>query len=260
MRWALRVYGQGVKVAFASAMAYRMDFIFTAFLSLAGNMGLPLVTVLIYSAGASIPGWGFHEALLLQAVFTMSTGLSSMLFFSLTDVTMYRIREGSYDLLMIKPGPLAFLSISQSFQLEGIGTVLGGLVLFLYSLSGLPFPGVLQWFSFLFLFGMGILVQLGCVLLMSATAFKWVGNSRIFEIFNTVTGFGRYPGSIFPKAFLHIISYVLPMAMLGFFPGAALLGNFSRDMFLSIIPCLLFLLLGIWLYGYMVRGYQSAGG
>lgn len=260
MKWALRVYAQGVKAAFASAMAYRMDFIFTAFMSLAGNMALPLVTVLIYGAGAAIPGWGFHEALLLQAVFTMSTGLSSMLFFSLTDVTMYRIREGSYDLLMIKPGPLAFLSIAQSFQLEGGGTVLGGLALLLYSLSGVTFPTALQWVSFIFLFLMGVIVQLGCVLLMSATAFKWIGNSRIFEIFNTVTGFGRYPGSIFPKAFLHIISYVLPVAMLGFFPGAALLGDFSAGMFLSVIPCLLFLMLGVWLYGHMVRGYQSAGG
>jgi len=72
--------------------------------------------------------------------------------------------------------------------------------------------------------------------------------------------FGRYPITIFPKAVKSIITFVIPVGMIGFFPANALLGQFNTAALLAVIPCVLFMFFGIWLYQYMVRLYEGVGG
>lgn len=260
IRHALRIYGQGIRISASSSMAYRADFFVNLIISLLSNLLLPLVTVLIYGAGAAIPGWSFHEALCIQAVFMLCTGVSGACFYSLVGITMGRIREGSYDLLLIKPGPVIVITLSDGFAFDNLGSLLGGTGIFIYALTGLAAPSALQWLQFVFLFLMGLLVLLGMTLIMSATMFKWVGNSRIFEIFDAVSMFGRYPGTIFPRTLATFITYLLPVGMLGFLPASALLGGLSAVSFLACIPCVIFMLLGYALFRHMVTLYQSAGG
>lgn len=95
---------------------------------------------------------------------------------------------------------------------------------------------------------------------MAATSFKWVANSRIPEIYDSVAKFGNYPQSIFPRVISTFTAFIMPVAMIGFFPASALLGRTTAGMFLAIIPCIIFMSLGIGLYKYMVRLYESVGG
>jgi ABC-2 type transport system permease protein len=117
-----------------------------------------------------------------------------------------------------------------------------------------------MWLQFGALFVIGLTVMMGIALLMAATSFKWVGNSRIPEIFDSVRSFGKYPQSIFPKAIKVITSYLVPVAMIGYFPAAALLGRGNTGLFIAVIPCILFMTTGILLYRSMVRLYQGVGG
>jgi len=254
------VYLQGVKNSFKSAMAYRTDFFLRSFLSLAGNMILPVITFILYRSGVSYPGWSFYEALLIQAVFTASMGIASMIFFSLVWYIMEYVQEGSLDLLLLRPGPLLLNSVANTFDLEGLGLFGGGVFLMIVALSQLSSPSFLDWITFLFLFLMGIIVIGGFVLFMAATSFKWIGNSRIPEIFAEIAGYGKYPIAIFPISIQIVASFVLPVAMIGFFPASALLHRFSLSMLISAIPCLLFFICGYFLFRKMVQKYQSAGG
>ena len=54
---------------------------------------------------------------------------------------------------------------------------------------------------------------------MSGTLFKWVGNSRIYEIFNTITQFGLFPKTIYSRAFQNLLTYFIPVAMLTVLKG-----------------------------------------
>jgi ABC-2 type transport system permease protein len=117
-----------------------------------------------------------------------------------------------------------------------------------------------MWLQFILLFLIGILVMLGIELMMAATSFKWVANSRIPEMYESVVKFGNYPQSIFPKWITVFAAFIMPVAMIGFFPASALLGRTSGWMYLSIIPCIIFMVVGIALYKYMVRLYEGVGG
>jgi len=106
----------------------------------------------------------------------------------------------------------------------------------------------------------GFLVLSGMNLIMAAISFKWVGNSRIPEIFDSVSTFGKYPLSIFPKTLQIVSVLVMPVAMIGFFPASALLGRLDAKAYFALIPCVLFLCFGIWLYNKMILLYEGVGG
>ncbi|MDR1689724.1 MAG: hypothetical protein LBS21_14115, partial [Clostridiales bacterium] len=73
----MKIYFSCVKTSLASISAYRFDFILSLFITLLSNIFLPLITILIYNSGSGFPGWNFYEVLLVQAIFTLSNGITS---------------------------------------------------------------------------------------------------------------------------------------------------------------------------------------
>lgn len=256
----IKMYLACAHTAFSRAAAYRADFLLGSIITLLSNILFPLVTVLIYSNGATFPGWTMWEVLLIQSVYSMSTGVAAMFFNSFVWVTMEHIREGSFETVLLKPvSPLFFIAAS-NFDPEYGGLFLGGLILTIVSsvhtnISGLG--GILQ---FILLFTVGLAVMSGLYLVMAAITFKWIGNARIPEIFDSIRNFGKYPVGIFPRGIQVLSTFIVPVAVIGYFPASALLGRLKPIAFISLIPCLLFLAFGIWIYNRMIKLYEGVGG
>jgi ABC-2 type transport system permease protein len=260
MKRYLTIYKECIKVAFAAASTYRMNFFLNTIIMLLGDILFPLVTLLIYGSGAGFEGWTVFEVLLIQSVFTMSMAIADMTFHGILWATMGAVREGNFEMVLLMPVDTMFLLMARSFSIDAIGLFLGGLTIFIVAIINLPIPSILMWLQFGALFIIGLTVMMGIALMMAATSFKWVGNSRIPEIFDSLRNFGKYPQSIFTSAILVISSYFIPVAMIGFFPAAVLLGRGSYHMFIAVFPCILFMMLGILLYRSMVKEYQGVGG
>ncbi|MCL2722471.1 MAG: ABC-2 family transporter protein [Treponema sp.] len=254
------IYIECIKTAIARELTYRLNFLLSLFITLGFNILFPLVTILIYRAGASFPGWDFYEVLLMQSVFTMSNGLACIMFSGVLWTTMQHIREGSFEIVLLRPvNPLLFLIVT-NFDAGSAGLIIGGAVLFGFSVSQTGIVSIAVIPQFLLLFAAGFAVMAGMQMIMAATSFKWVGNSRIPEIFDSIMTFGKYPVTIFPKAVQVIAAFVIPVAMIGFFPASALLGRLDPIALIAVVPCVLFMLFGFWLYQYMVRLYEGVGG
>ncbi|MCL2267499.1 MAG: ABC-2 family transporter protein [Treponema sp.] len=254
------IYTECIKTAIARELAYRLNFILSLLITLGFNILFPLVTILIYRAGAAFPGWNFWEVLLIQSVFTLSNGIACIMFSGVLWTTMQHIREGSFEIVLLRPvNPLLFLIVT-NFDTGSFGLIIGGSVLFGISLSHTGIASLAAIPQFLLLFAAGFAVMAGMQMLMASTSFKWVGNSRIPEIFDSTLAFGKYPATIFPKAVQGITAFIIPVSMIGFFPASALLGRLDSHAFIAVLPCFLFMILGIWLYQYMVRLYEGVGG
>lgn len=260
MKRGIIVYLTALKNSFACRMAYRADFFFCAFMIFMTEMGLPFITMLIYGNGSSFPGWSMHEALLLQGIFMLSKGIANLFFFGMVWDTLSRVREGSYDILLLKPGSVLFHSLINGFEPDSLGTVFGGVLIIRFSLKNLNQPDWLGWTWFFLMMLFSLLVLFSFALIMAGSMFKWVGNSRIYEIFDSVTVFGNYPRTIFSKAFQSIISYIIPIAIIGFLPASALLGK-SIDGALAVMAvCMVFFIFSMFFWRRMLSLYTSAGG
>lgn len=256
----LKIYFQGMKIALASRMAYRGDFFISMFIMLVGELFAPLITFLIYKNGAAFPGWTIYEVLLIQAIFLISKGIASPMFMGIVFNTVGKVRDGSFDILLIKPHSPLFMSMVTSFDTEDIGKLAGGIGLLCISLYNLPMPGPLQWVQFLLLMLLSILSLFSFTLIMAGTVFKWVGNGRVFEIYDSITNFGLYPSSIFSKTVQTIITSIIPVAVIGFIPAAVLLGKPAGGLLSAIVTSMIFLLFSLWFWNFMLEKYTSAGG
>lgn len=256
----IKIYLTCLHTAFSRAAAYRLDFVLGNFITLLSNIIFPLVTVLIYANGAEFPRWTMWEVLLIQSVFSMSNALASMISGSVLWVTMDHIQSGSFETVLLKPlSPLFFIAAA-NFDTGSIGLFLGGLAMTIISASFTGISGADGVLLFMLLFISGAAVMCGLDLIMAAISFKWVGNSRIPEIFDSIKEFGKYPPGIFPKAVQALSSLIIPVAAVGFFPASALLGRLDIRSLVSVIPCILFMIFGIWIYNRMIKIYEGVGG
>ncbi|WP_425955607.1 ABC transporter permease [Xylanimonas sp. McL0601] len=250
-----------LRIAARQATTYRASFLMSSLITLVGNLAFPLVTVLIYGSGAGFPGWTADEVLLIQSVFTLSAGLSGLALGRVVGVTMDRVREGTLEVVLLKPvRPLPFIILT-TVQPESAGVALGGAVLMAWSASrSIHAVSATDVLTFLGLFLAGLCVMAGIALVMAATSFRWVGNSRLPEIADSVRIFGHYPLPVFPGAVQAIVTFVVPVGMVGFYPASALLGRSVAGLWPAAAACATFLGFGVWLYHHQIRHYQGVGG
>jgi ABC-2 type transport system permease protein len=257
---AMYIHLQGIKTALAVRMAYRADFFISIIIMLAVEAITPFVTYLIYKNGASLPGWSMYEVLLIQGIFLLSRGISFPFFFGIVWNTIERVREGTFDLLLIKPRSVLHMAIVTGFDSEDLGKLLGGLILFIAALLNIPFPGFFEWLKFAVLFVVSLVVMFGFALILSGLGIVWVNNFRVYEIFFSLANFGMYPANIFSKMLQTFITSILPVAMLGFIPASALLGRPAEGAVYAVIMSFVFLILSLLFWKAMLKRYNSAGG
>ncbi|MDA3846646.1 MAG: ABC-2 family transporter protein [Vallitaleaceae bacterium] len=256
----LKLYGVGLKVGMANIMAYRGDFFINFFIMLMAELFAPIITFLIYRSGAAFPGWTLEEVMMIQGVFLLSKGIGYVFFFGLVDNTLFMVREGTFDLLLIKPRPVLFMSLVSGINVGDLGSIFSGLGVFILAATYLSGTTLMQWLLFLALFVMSLTVMLAFSIIMGSTVIKWVGNGRVYEIFEAISSFGLYPKSIYGKAFANIISFIIPLSIIGFIPAAVLLGRPVTGIWISVIVSILFLILSTRIWKMMMKYYTSAGG
>lgn len=181
---ALGVYLQGMKTALASRMAYRGDFIMSMFIMMIVEFAGPVITMIIYGNGASFPGWSQYEVLLLQGIFLLSRGISFPFFMGIVWNTIGRVKEGTLDLLLIKPRSILLMSVVTAFDSEDLGKLIGGILVFRYALKKLPPQPLSHWISFFLLFLFSLILMFALALFMAGLGIVWVGNYRIYDIFD----------------------------------------------------------------------------
>lgn len=249
-----------MRTKLAEQMAYRSHFALSVLLLIIGDLVVPFVTLLVYRSGASFPGWTLYEAILIQAVFALAKGVAFPFFFGMVGTTLSQVREGTFDLLLLRPRPVMMMAMLTGFDPDDFGRLVSGFVLFGYAFSGLSAPNEQAWLQFVLLFMSSVAILCAVSLFLSGMLFRWVGSSRVFDIFDAVTSFGLYPGTIFSKALQNIMTYVLPIGLIAFVPASALLGRAGWGTLWALLPAALILVLGILYWNRMLRSYTSAGG
>jgi len=249
-----------MKLAFFSAAAYRLDFFVGLLVAFAGAMLSPLFILLIYDSGAAIGDYGVYQVYLIQGVYLLASGLGSVLFFDIVPAATFRVREGTLDVLLLKPAALLSMLIASSYNNGGLANLLGGALLIALSLMNLPAPTPLAWLKFLPLFASGMVVLFSFSVILAALGIVWLGNSRLLDIYGTLSRFASYPVTIFSKALRVLLSYLIPVAMLGFFPASVLMGIPADAAWLSVLSCAAFCCLSLLFWRHMIKRYTSAGG
>ena len=266
MRETFRIYRRLVAARIRSQLQYRLSFALNF-------VGMTLITFLDFAAILilfgqvdALGGWSVDEVALLYGISCIAFALTDLMIGHL-DLLPQMIRQGDFDLILVRPLSSLFQVVSNDFALRRLGKLLQGFAVLTFALAGLD----LEWTPA----RIGMLVV---AVVAGAAIFAgiWVGLATIafwlvdsIEVANAFTYGGnylaQYPVNIFGPWLRRLVIFLIPIAFVSYFPSLYILGKDDplgapeALQFASPLVALAACLGGALLWRNAVRRYRSVG-
>ncbi len=262
----LRPHVEIARAGIRSQLAYRLSF----GLQVAGNF---LVTFLDFIAIAIIfthlprlGGWTLLEVALLYGIAGVCFAVCDLAVGSL-DVFPRMVREGRFDLVLIRPLGTLFQVAAEEFSLRRLGKVAQSAAILAIALTQLPIqwtPARALMLASTFVTGPLIFASIWVI---GATMTFWTVETM--EITNAFTYGGNvltsYPINIFEGWLRRLLAFVVPLAFVSYYPALYILGKPDPLGGVAVLPFLTIpialgtALLATWVWRFGVRHYRSTG-
>ncbi|MFD8232761.1 ABC transporter permease [Streptomyces sp. NPDC059696] len=226
LREGLRAYRLIAGMWVRSSMAYRTSFVVTV----CGNLtvtGLDFVGILLmFSQVDSLGGWSLPEVAFLYGLSVTSFGIADLLLGSM-DVLGARMRDGSFDTLLVRPWPVLAQVGADRFALRRLGRITQGAVVLGWALVSVD----VDW-SVSRVLLVPVTVVSGAAIFsavfVAGAAFQIYAQDAA-EVQNAFTYGGttllQYPPTVFGKELVRGVTFVLPLAFVNWVPAAHVLGR-----------------------------------
>ena len=262
----IQLYFRLIQISLLSRMQYRANFIASILGLIVWNViNLGLIGVLV-SRFTNLNNWTVWELVFLYSLWVLGHSLYSLFFSHTTQMEDYLI-EGTFDQFLLRPASPLIQVLGRELQYIEIADALIGLtgISLAYTQLGLHWDGW-KWGFFILAIISGAIIELAMNLLIAFSAF-WTGRSRgSFMIVSQFYGLvQQYPIDIFGKAFRVIVTGLIPVAFMNYYPALFLLDKVnytSPGWWLSYMSPLVALLLvgivsGVWRLA--LHRYSSSG-
>ena len=223
---------------------------------------------LILQRFGDLGGWRIGEIAFLFGLLEASFGVMDMVFAGFDPANFgRRVRRGTFDQLLLRPISITVQVLGDDFILRRLGRIVQGAVIFAIALNTVDIHWTLGKLVYLPFVVLGIVSFFGGLFIIGSTITFWTVDS--IEVMNIFT-YGSselisYPMHIYPDWMRSFFTYVLPAALLNYYPALYFLDKadplgmpiFMR--FLSPLAGLLVLLVGLFFLRFGIRHYQSTG-
>lgn len=257
-----RVWRGWLALQVSAEMTYRFNFIMKMFAMITFDSFGPILAFVIYNVSSGIPGWSFAEFLLIQGTWTLTTGLTHLLFWDFAGMVIENVRDGNYDLVLVKPGNPLLLGLATGADMDGASRVVVGSAISAFALYKIGWAFVLHDFiSFIMLVVAGVLFLLSLQVILGAMAFLFVKSFTLMNIFDVLTDVGKNPLSVFGPIGIVLFTYGFPIGLAAFWPASAILGRLAFPSIMGLFfTGLAFFAFSASLWTFGIKHYTSAGG
>jgi ABC-2 type transport system permease protein len=250
-----------------SQLQYRTSFL----LDLVGSTLISFLDffaiLIVFHNVPRLGSWNVREVALLYAISMISFALTDLLIGHL-DLLPQKVRDGTFDLVLVRPRSTLLQIAALDFQLRRLGKAAQGGVVLVYALSSLD----IHW-------TVGRVVMLVIAIPVGVVLFSavWVAGSCIAfwtvdggEFTNAFTYGGNflteYPVDLYSRWTRRLLAYVVPLAFVAYFPALYILDKpdpLGLPQFLEfagpVVAAAACIVAGaVWRFA--VRHYRSAGG
>lgn len=257
----MKLYAKVAAMTFKSQMEYRASF----FMTLIGQFILAFSSFIgvsfMFDRFGGVSGYRYEEVLICFAVMLMAFTMAEILFRGF-DLFPQLIRNGTFDRILLRPRNEIFQVMISLMDFTRFGRLIQAVLVLCYAI---PFCGV-DWTADKIL--TLVLMLLGGFVVFASLFFLYAGISFFtiegLEFMNILTDggrdFGKYPFSIYGEGVLKFVTYIVPLALVQYYPFTYLVGR-SDDWRLMLLPVCAMLFVfpcyAFWRFG--MRRYSSAG-
>ncbi len=261
------IYRRLVGSQIRAQLQYRLSFA----LNLIGNLMVSFldfaVILVIFGRVDALGDWSVAEVAFLYALSSVTFALTDLAIGHL-DLLPRMIRDGDFDVLLVRPLGSLFQVVAADFAMRRLGKALQGLVVLVVALPHLE----VDWNA-------GRVVMVGVTVVSGTVIFAgvWIAFATIafwlvdsIEVANAFSYGGnflaQYPVNIFGPWLRRLVIFLVPVAFVAYFPSLYILGKddelgLPRALqFASPLVAVAAALAGALVWRNAVRHYRSAGG
>ena len=173
----------------------------------------------------TIAGWGYGELAVLYGISVMSHALG-VIFFIRCWYMGYYVIDGDFDRYMLRPMSVLYQFFFTEFNWIGLTDLIPGICVFIYGCDQVGFVwSIGNAVNIIILLIGATFIRGGIYLIVGCSSF-WTKSTNAFggyvqEIFDKAT---LYPISMYPESVQFILTFLLPIGWVSFYPVSALLG------------------------------------
>lgn len=225
-----------------------------------------IVVWIIAARVGEIGGWGLAELTFLYGMRLTSHGIFYACFSQMYELDRVLI-TGEFDRYLVRPMPPLLQLFTRKLRINAFGDLIGGSALLIAASTG----GAVDWSPLAALYLLlavisGGLVEGAVQITLGSLGFRFLQTlplrTSVNEVFNV---YGNYPNIIFPRVLRAVLTFVLPVAFVAYFPASVLLdrtGQLSVPAWLAAAAplvgvCLSLIAVRVWRW--QSANYQSAG-
>ena len=256
----MRLYFKFFAIHVKTEMAYRASFFLSCVGRLLTTVNVLLGLIFLMDRFETVGGYTLPEILLGYGV--ILTGFSMAECFTRGfDAFAKVLREAAFDRILVRPRSIIFQVICQDIRLASVTSILQGVAMLVYAAvqSDIVWTAgkALVLFSMVFC---AFWLFSGLFLVYAALCFVTLEGLEVMNIFTDgVREYSKYPFHIYGKGVLMLLTFVVPMALVQYWPmlylmgrGPAWYGCLPLVSLIFLIPCY-----ALWRAG--VRRYCSTG-
>ena len=261
LRKGIRLYGHYVSINIRSMMQYKTSFFLSALGQFLVSFNVFLGVYFMFRRFSTVRDFTYSEVLLCFAVMLLEFSCAEM-FARGFDSFSGMVRSGSFDQVLVRPQGEILQVLGSKFELTRIGRMLQAIVMFAY---GVTHCGVHWTFSkiltVVFMLLGGTALFSGLFMIYAALCFFTLEGLEFMNVFTDgAREHGKYPVSVYGKKMLLFTTFVIPYALVQYYPLMYIWGRKDNIMYMLLpLAAVLFLLpcYALWKFG--VRHYKSSG-
>lgn len=257
----LKLYGKYFSIHLKSAMQFKGSFFATVLGSFFTSFSVFLGIFFMFQRFHTVADFSYQEVLLCYGIMLMGFSVAQM-FASGFKVFDTMIANGEFDRVLCRPRNEIFQVLAYRVDFVRIGQLLQGIVMLVYGLLSCHVDwNFLRVLTVIFMIIGGMVLFSAIFLLDGAFAFFTLKGLEFMNVFSYgAIEHGKYPIGIYGKGMLAFCTFVVPYALIQYYPLLYVLGRSHNpvNIFLPLIACLF--VAPCWLFWrFGVRHYKSTG-
>ena len=246
-------------------MEYRGAFVIGAVGQIIGYAANYLVIWLLMQNFQTIYGWSWAEIAFLYSLNLLTYAFGASFTYTPMIGMDQTLINGEFDKYLTKPlSPFPYF-LASLFNIGYIAHIVISLLVLAWSISQVDVHWTLLNIVYLLLAVIsGSFLQAAGLVVIGSLSFFFLRIRYLFDIFFKLKEFIAYPVSIYGTLLQILLTWVIPLAMINYYPSLYLFrGDFPANKLLGITalvigPLAFYLAYRLWMYG--TNKYQGGGG
>ena len=253
MKRYIKLYFTYLKRAIVTRLEYKKDALIGILSFFLGNVASILGIYFIVNSIPSLNGWTMEQLGFLYGFSMLPVAIDHLFSDDLWCVAYWKVRTGELDKYYLRPVPVLFQVIAETFQPEALGELLVGIIML-----------VLCGNVLLLIVGavFGAIIITSIKIITAAVAFYTKRSGPLTQV---VYGFGsytKYPLKIYPKFIQLILQFIVPFGLVISIPiDVVINGGYNPYllMLVIIVVSMVFLFISVAFWNKAEKKYSSSG-